>query len=504
MILTISFIFAALFCVAVFADDSPQWGVDQGRNRISRETGLPTTFEPGKKEKETDEIVGAGPNIRWVKRIGSRTYTPPVVAGGCVLIGTNNDVRLDAKIEGDHGVLLCLDEKSGAFRWQYTAPKIPEIKNFDTALIGITSTPTVVGDRIYFISNRDVLCVLELQTGKPIWTLDLIRELGVRQHDTNNSSVVVHDGLLYLGTGNGLDGDHAFVEKPDAPTLLVVDAETGKPVARDDYWNRTDVSHGQWCSPTLGTVVDPDGRKEPTIFYGAGNGVLYVFKALDRSTLKSPEKLDEFGANLHRIQPDWTFDGNGPEAVEEVKPFKSGRGSASFCCLPPPIFVDNRLYMMFCFDGFTGASPRQAYLTAFDPTAKDPKSRLLWKTSNIDKGAIASPVALDGLLYFGDRGGKFHAIDTETGKTVWTLDLKGDHWSGALVADGKLYLGTARRMFYVLQAGREPKILAEIEMPDAIYAGATAANGTLFIPINGFLYAVSESQNPVERRPATE
>ncbi len=479
-----------LLFVPAWGADSPQWGVDQGRNRISWETGLPTTFEPGKKEKTSDEIEGASSNVRWVRKIGSRAYTPPIVAGGCVLIGTNNDALYDPAVEGDHGVLLCLDEATGKFRWQYTAPKIANLKNFDTAQIGITSTPTVVGDRIYFVSNRDVLCVLNLQSGKPIWTLDLIERLGVRQHDTNNSSVVVHDGLLYLGTGNGLDGDHAFVEKPDAPTLIVVDAETGEPLARDDFWNRTDVSHGQWCSPSLGTVVFKDGRKEETIFYGAGNGVLYAFKVLNRSQLQKPETLNEYGENLYRIKPDWTFDGNGPEAVDEIKPFKSGRGSASFCCLPPPVFVDNRLFLMFCVDGFTGAQPRQSFLTAFDPT-RESGSRLLWKTPNIEKGAISSLAVADGLVYFGDRSGGFHCFDAETGQSVWKLDLKGDHWAGALFADGKLYLGTDRRMFYVLQAGREPKILSEIEMPGPMYAGAVAANGTLFVPCNGFLYAVT-------------
>jgi len=480
-----------LSLVSVRGADSPQWGIDQGRNRISHETGLPTTFEPGKKNKESDEIEDTGANVRWTARIGSRTYTPPVVAAGRVLIGTNNDALFDPTADGDRGVMLCLDEATGKFLWQYTARKIADIKHFDTAQIGITSTPTVVDGRVYFVSNRDVLCALDLQSGKTIWTLDLVRRLGVRQHDANNSSVLVHNGLLYLGTGNGLDDKHAVVEKPEAPTLLAVDAATGKPVARDDFWNRTDISHGQWCSPSLGIVESKDGRKEPTIFYVAGNGVLHAFKTIDRSPLPRPETLGEFGVNLYRIKPDWTFNGNGPEAVDEVKPFKTGRGSDSFCCLPPPVFVDNRLYLLFCFDAATGATPRRAFLTALDP-AQEFGSRLLWKTPNIEKGALAPRAVADGLVYLGDRGGGFHCFDAATGQSVWKLDLKGEHWAGVLVADGKLYLGTDRRMFYVLKAGREPKILSEIEMPGPIVAGPTAANRTLFVPCNGFLYAVAD------------
>ena len=482
-------LFFLLFIATTWAADSPQWGIDQGRNRISHEIGLPTIFEPGKRDKISDEIEGGGSHVRWVVRIGSKTYTPPVVAEGCVLIGTNNDVLFDPAAEGDRGVMLCLDEKTGKFRWQYSALKISEIKYFDVEEIGITSTPTVVAGRVYFVSNRDVLCSLDLQSGEPIWMLDMIARLGVRQHDTNNCSVIFHDGLLYLGTANGLNAAHAAVEKPDAPTLIVVDAATGEPVARDDFWNRTDIAHGQWCSPALGTVAFPDGHKETTIFYGAGNGVLHAFKTLDRSKLVLPETPGEFGENLYRIKPGWTFDGNGPEAVDEVKPFKIGHGSDSYCCLPPPVFVDNRLYLLFCTDLATGAQPHKAFLTAFDPT-RETGSRLLWKTPNIDKGVITPLTVADGLIYLGDRGGGFHCFDAETGESVWKLDLKGEHWAGALVAEGKLYLGTDRRMFYVLKAGREPEILAEIEMPDAIFAGPTVANGTLFVPGNGFLYAV--------------
>ncbi len=490
----------------VRADDAPQWGIDQGRNRVSAEQNLPENFVPGKKDAATDDIVEAGPNVRWVARIGSRTYTPPVVADGRVLVGTNGE--FDPTLEGDHGVMLCLDEKTGKILWRYAAPKVKDIRHFDTEMIGITSTPTVFEGKVFFVDNRGTVCALTLSDGSPIWKLDLIEVFGVRQHDANNCSIVVHDGLLYVGTANGQDERHQIVESPEAPTLLVLDAEHGRPLARDAGWLKTGIAHGQWCSPCLGEVHhkagreagSADGARVWTVFYVLGNGILHALETPGRDELlkNAPPASDcgQFGSKLVQLEPAWTFNGNGAEVFGEDRPFRSGRGSDSFVCLAPPVFVDGRLYLLFCSDATTGARPHRAFMAAIDPSSPatalprggTKSSRLLW----MEKGVLSPQAVADGLLYFGDRSGGFYCLDAQSGETVWKLDLKGEHWGGPLVADGKIYLGTNRRMFYVLQAGREPKVLAEIDMPDAMHGGAVAANGTLFIAGNGFLYAVEK------------
>ena len=63
----------------------------------SDETGLPDTFDPG-----------TGRNVKWVAPLGSQSYATPIVAGGRVLIGTNNEPPRDPRHRGDRGVLLCL------------------------------------------------------------------------------------------------------------------------------------------------------------------------------------------------------------------------------------------------------------------------------------------------------------------------------------------------------------------------------------------------------------
>ena len=142
-LLILTLIFSLLVISAVYADDQPQWGRRYSRNMVSDETGLPETFDPA-----------TGKNIKWVVPLGTQTFSTPVVAGGRVLIGTNNDRPRDPRQKGDRGVLLCLDEKNGSLCWQLVVPKLIPARYRDWPRSGICSPATVEGDKVYIVSNR--------------------------------------------------------------------------------------------------------------------------------------------------------------------------------------------------------------------------------------------------------------------------------------------------------------------------------------------------------------
>ena len=56
------------------------WGGTPDRNMVSNMKGLPTTWDVKTKK-----------NVKWVAELGSQTYGNPVVAGGMVFVGTNNE-----------------------------------------------------------------------------------------------------------------------------------------------------------------------------------------------------------------------------------------------------------------------------------------------------------------------------------------------------------------------------------------------------------------------------
>ena len=81
------------------AGDWPMWGGTPDRNMVSMMKGIPTTWDVAKKI-----------NVKWVATIGSQSYGNPVVAGGRVFVGTNNEALKNPKETGDRGVLMAFRE----------------------------------------------------------------------------------------------------------------------------------------------------------------------------------------------------------------------------------------------------------------------------------------------------------------------------------------------------------------------------------------------------------
>src|SRR3954466_12020437 len=157
-----SLITASFLIPSAFAEDWPRWGgPDPGRNMYSREKNLPFRFEPGKTKAGTEEIdLRTTKNVKWVAKLGSQSYGNVTVAGGKVFIGTNNDLPRDHRHEGDRSILMCLAESNGEFLWQLVVPKLASGKVNDWEGLGILSSPTVQGDRVYLVTSRgEVICL---------------------------------------------------------------------------------------------------------------------------------------------------------------------------------------------------------------------------------------------------------------------------------------------------------------------------------------------------------
>ena len=263
--------------------DWPMWGGSPDRNMVSGETGLPSTWD-----------IKTGKNVKWVTNLGTTTYGVPVIAGGKVFVGTNNAGKLRPGIEGDKGVLVCLEEKTGRFLWQATHAKMPTGSINDWPEQGIVSGPWVDGDRLYYVSNEcqlvcaDVNGFLDGENDGPfqnekykqqndadiVWLLDMFKDLQVFPHNLATGSPVGLDDLVFVTTSNGVDDSHEKVAHPDAPDLIAVDKRTGKV-----RWQRSDpganVMHGQWSSPALGMV-----QGKPQVIFGAGDGWCYAYEPL--------------------------------------------------------------------------------------------------------------------------------------------------------------------------------------------------------------------------------
>src|SRR5437867_13136929 len=131
--------------------DWPMWGGTADRNMVSNMKGLPTEWDVKTKK-----------NVRWVASLGSQSYGNPVVAGGMVFVGTNNEGMRDPKQGGDRGVLMAFRESDGEFLWQQTHVKLESGRANDWPFQGVASSPLVEGNRLYYVSNRGVVFCLDI------------------------------------------------------------------------------------------------------------------------------------------------------------------------------------------------------------------------------------------------------------------------------------------------------------------------------------------------------
>src|SRR5580693_543100 len=164
--LTIPFLLAA---ASVQAGDWPAWGgCDLGRNMVSFETGLPTTFKPGEKSTKGDGILPeTTENVRWVVKLGTLICGNPTIADGRVFVGSDDaNLTHDPRLKRTKGGMIwCLDEKTGKMLWRLPVParpkeRLPDNAHYGQQSMGVCSAPAVVGNRAYVVTNAaEILCL---------------------------------------------------------------------------------------------------------------------------------------------------------------------------------------------------------------------------------------------------------------------------------------------------------------------------------------------------------
>src|SRR5437764_939538 len=334
--------------------DWPMWGGTPDRNMVSTMKGLPTEWDVKTKK-----------NVKWIAELGSQSYGNPVVAGGMVFVGTNNERLRDPKQPGDRGVLMAFRESDGEFLWQQTHEKLAAGRANDWPYQGVASSPLVEGTHLYYTSNRGV-----------VWCLDIN---GFRD-----------------GKNDGPVTDEKLTGQFDADVIWSFDTNP-----KDSVWPKT-------RNELIATPV---------------------------------------------IYQDRVYIGNGQDP-------EHGEGVGHFYCID---------------------ATKRGDIT---------QSGRVWQFDKIRR-SISTASIVDGLLYVPDFSGFLHCLDAKTGQEYWPHDMFAAVWGSTLVVDGKVYLGDEDGDVTILQAGKEKKVLGEMNMGSAVYATPVPAHGALFLNNRNQLFALA-------------
>ncbi|MCB1123740.1 MAG: PQQ-binding-like beta-propeller repeat protein, partial [Verrucomicrobiae bacterium] len=465
-----STIIACLACLAgticVSAADQPQWGERYTRNMVSRETGLPDSFDP-----ET------GRNVVWTQKLGTNAYATPIISNGRIYVGTNNEGPYEPRYEEDAAVLYCLSEADGSLLWRLSVPKLTGNRSYqDWPNIGFVSPVTVEGDFVYLVNNRNqVMCldVYGLSNGNQgpfkdegshmsphpdsllqvenddadiLWIYDIEAELNVQSHDEAFCSILIHGPNLYVCTSSGVDAKHGYVVAPEAPSLIVLDKASGRLVAHDVEPIGPNIVHSTWSSPAL-----LQEKNSETIVFGAGNGVCYGFEPV-------PFERD-LDAPARALKKLWEFDCDPTAPKENIHQYRGNRRMSASNIYGMPVVYQNRVYITYGGDFWHGKN--MAWVKCFEPKGSgDITGKAELWSYPLEEHCMGTPAVYQDLVFIGDTGGFIHCIDALTGEPQWKHDTKGVIWGSVLVADNKVYVVNRRGKAFVFSASREKTLIS--------------------------------------------
>ena len=267
----LAIVLAALVTTSVTPAQTPvpawtQWG-GPTRDFMVPSTGLANTWPAG------------GPKRLWTRPLGEG-HSAILFENGRLYTQYRPLGMLAAVRRSQEEVIAALDAATGKTLWEHRYPSSTSGVNFNEGA-GPHATPLVVGNRLFAAGSRRELFALDKNTGKVLWSHDLIKEYGAPDVDRGmaNSPLLFNNTIIVPIGGRG-QAVGAF--NPGTGALI---------------WKAGNVEY----SPSSPTVIDVDGQRQLVVF--GGDRIAGLDPATGRELWSHPHRTD-WGLNIST--PVWT------------------------------------------------------------------------------------------------------------------------------------------------------------------------------------------------------
>lgn len=508
---------AASLAVAVIArfssaDDWPALGRDGSRNSVSAEKDPPTLWRPERRDRN-GKSISESQGIRWTVKLGVNSYSSPVVSGGLVWIGLSDLRKRDDK-EDYVPLLQCFRAADGKRLYEFVSPQIGNGRQ-DAGWSGLGSSPLIEGDRLWIMTNRaEVLCwdigPLQRGEGEPceLWRLDCIEQFDIHQRVARMgpprpcSIGPSWRGRIFVTLNNGVSDDYKTVVKPEAPSLICLNKETGEVLWKDNSPGEN-ILFSQTASPTIAEIA-----AQAQVIVPQSDGWLRGF---DPGT---GEKLWEFDVNPKEsiYEPGGRGDRNDLFAnavvhddriyIASGREIEQGEGTGRLVCIDPTKRGD--ISSELAVDAEGKPLPRRRWQVvdtkAGEKAVPNPNSALVWEfiksgeefEDQMHRMLSAVSIA-KGLVIAADIAGLVHCFDARTGKRHWHYDMLATVYASPLIVEDKVFIADEDGDVCVFHLGVKPSCgepIATITHDSSIAGSLTYAEGTLYIPTRHWLTAV--------------
>jgi outer membrane protein assembly factor BamB len=350
-----------------------------------------------------------------------------------------------------------------------------------------------------------------------IWRVNMMKELGISQHNMCSCSVTTVGDILYVCTSNGVDEAHENLPAPGAPSFVAMDKNSGKVIWTDNSPG-SNVLHGQWSSPSYAVLGGV-----PQVLFGGGDGWLYSFKGDGTAHDRKPELLWKFDCNPKESK--YTLGGRadrnhiiGTPVIHEGLVYvgvgedpEHGEGVGHLWCIDPTKRGDVSAELAFNVNDLTKPIAHhrmQAVNTKAGEVARpNPNSAAVWHYASYDLNknkkiefeetmhrTCGTAAIKNGLLFVADFSGLFHCLDAKTGIPYWTHDMLAAAWGSPLIVEDKVYIGDEDGDISVFRLSKEMDLIAENSMSNSVYSTPVVANNTLFIANKDHVFAIVQDK----------
>lgn len=397
--------------------------------------------------------VATGTAIRWKAAVPGLAHSSPIVWGDRIFLATavsgmpNATFKPGLYGEGtaseDKSIhkwqVIALDRKTGKTLWTRTAYEgVPKEKRHIKSTYA-SATPATDGKVVVALFGSQGLYAFDV-AGKPLWSKDLGR-IDAGAYDAPDyewgtaSSPIVHDGVVFVQC-----------DQQKNSFLMAVDAKTGQTL-----WKTPREELPSWATPA---VYDLGAQQE--LVTNAPNFI----RGYDPKT----------GKELWRL------------------------GGSSKITAPTPIFSKDLIYVA------SGRRP-EAPIFAIRPGAKGDITVAPGEVSNASvawrkqqRGSyMPTPLLYGGLFYVLGNAGILDCYDASTGVEIYRerIPHAGSGFSASPVAaDGRIYLSSEDGDIFVVQAGRQFKLLGRYSMGEPLMATPALAGGMMYVRGERQLFAI--------------
>jgi outer membrane protein assembly factor BamB len=237
-----------------------QWGGPQ-RNFIIDSPPLAGSWPSGGPRQVWGRSLGEGHSAVVVD--GTRLYTMYRPLGVMSLIRRSQ-----------YETIVSMNIANGRTEWEYTYDAPTGGLDFEYGA-GPHSTPLIIGSRLYAVSSLKQIFAIEKQTGKLVWSHDMMKEFGAPRPDRGyaSSPIQYKNTVIVPAGGTG-------------QSLVAFDHQTGTVVWKNGSFE---------IAPASPILVTVDGQ-EQLVVVGA-NEVLGINPA-DGATLWSHPHRTQYGLNI--------------------------------------------------------------------------------------------------------------------------------------------------------------------------------------------------------------